>query len=412
LNPTSLNKQKIKVLLLESVDASAVKLLAAEGYSNVESHRGAYSADDLVAAVRDAHILGIRSRTRVTREVLANAPKLIAIGAFCIGTEQIDLETAEARGIPVFNAPFSNTRSVAELVIAEVVMLCRGIPERNAAAHRGVWLKALHGATEVRGKTLGIVGYGHVGMQVALLAEALGMRVLYVDVEEKLSLGNARRVASLDELLASADVVTLHVPGTTSTHGMIGVRELARMRRGSWLINASRGSVVDIDALAEAIESGHLAGAAVDVYPSEPQSDDEPLETPLRRFENVLLTPHIGGSTLEAQASIGIDVAAKLVRYSDNGSTFQAVNFPEVSLPEHVGRHRFLHIHRNEPGVLSAINGVFSGAGMNVAAEYLETNREIGYAIVDTDRKDRTSSAKLRSQLAAIPGTIRTRILY
>jgi D-3-phosphoglycerate dehydrogenase len=336
----------------------------------------------------------------------------MAIGCFCIGTEQVDVETAQARGIPVFNAPFSNTRSVAELVIAEIVMLCRGIPERNAAAHKGTWLKALRGAVEVRGKTLGIVGYGHVGLQVALLAEAMGMRVLYVDVEDKLSLGNAKRVSSLDELLAAADIVSLHVPGTASTKGLIGQRELARMRRGASLINASRGSVVDVDALAEAIESGHLSGAAIDVYPTEPESDDEPFETPLRRFENVLLTPHIGGSTLEAQASIGFDVAAKLVRYSDNGSTVQAVNFPEVSLPAHAGRHRFLHIHRNEPGVLASINGVFGGAGMNVAAQYLETTPTIGYAIVDVDHKDRTSSVRLRKQLDDIPGTIRTRILY
>jgi D-3-phosphoglycerate dehydrogenase len=412
LNPTSLDKQKIKILFLESVDASAVKLLAAEGYSNVESRRGAISSDDLIAAVKDVHILGIRSRTTVTREVLTSASKLIAIGCFCIGTDQVDLATAQARGIPVFNAPFSNTRSVAELVIAEIVMLCRGIPERNTAAHRGIWLKALRGAVEVRGKTLGIVGYGHVGLQVALLAEAMGMRVLYVDVEDKLSLGNAKRVASLDDLLAASDMVTLHVPGIASTKGLIGERELALMRRGAGLINASRGSVVDIEALAAALDSGHLSGAAIDVYPTEPQSDEDPFDTPLRRFDNVLLTPHIGGSTLEAQASIGVDVAAKLVRYSDNGSTFQAVNFPEVSLPAHMDRHRFLHIHRNEPGVLAAINGVFGSAGLNVAAEYLETTREIGYAIVDVDHKDRTSSVKLRSQLAAIPGTIKTRILY
>jgi D-3-phosphoglycerate dehydrogenase len=412
LNPVSLKKENIKILLLESVDASAIDVFAAAGYTNLQSKRGSPSTAELIAAVRDVHMLGIRSRTRVPKEVLASAGKLMAIGCFCIGTEQVDLEDAQARGIPVFNAPFSNTRSVAELVVAEIVMLCRGVPERNAAAHGGTWLKALRGAVEVRGKTLGIVGYGHVGVQVALLAEALGMRVLYVDVEDKLSLGNARRVASLDELLASSDVVTLHVPGTDGTNGLIGAAQIARMRKGSWLINASRGRVVDIDALAASLESGHLAGAAIDVYPAEPQSDDESFETPLRRFDNVLLTPHIGGSTLEAQSSIGVDVASKLVRYSDNGSTVHAVNFPEVALPIHTDRHRFLHIHRNVPGVLSAINGVFSGAGMNVSAQYLETSREIGYAIVDVDHKDRTSSVKLRAELAAITGTIRTRILY
>ena len=389
-----------------------MELFDREGYASVESRRGALAEAELAAAVKDVHILGIRSRTRVTARVLAAAPKLMAIGCFCIGTDQVDLDAAELQGVPVFNAPFSNTRSVAELVAAEIVMLCRGVPARNAAAHRGEWRKALDGAVEVRGKTVGIVGYGHVGSQVAILAEAFGMRVVYVDIEDKLSLGNARRLASLDELLASSDVVTLHVPGTAATRGLIGAAQLAKMRRGAMLINASRGDVVDIDAVTAALASGHLGGAAIDVFPAEPQTDDDAFETPLRRFENVLLTPHIGGTTTEAQHAIGADVATKLVRYSDNGSTALAVNFPQVSLPEHEGRHRLLHIHRNEPGVLAAINSVFGSAKVNVAAQYLETTRQVGYAIVDLDHVDRAASASLRTQLSAVPGTIRTRLLY
>ena len=412
LSETSLDKRKIKVLLLESISTTALDVLRAEGYTNVETSKTALVGDDLVAAVRDVHILGIRSRTKVTKDVLAHATKLLAIGCFSIGTDQVDLDVAEEHGVPVFNSPFSNTRSVAELVIAEIVMLCRGIPERNAAAHRGEWLKALRGAIEVRGKTLGIVGYGHVGVQVGLLAEALGMRVIFEDIERKLALGNAKAVDTLDELLEQSDVVTLHVPETAATKGLIGAAQLARMRAGARLINASRGSVVVIDALASALESGHLAGAAVDVFPLEPQSDDDRLDTPLRRFDNVLMTPHIGGNTVEAQDSIGIDVAGKLVRYSDNGSSVGAVNFPEVALPEHSGRHRLLHIHRNEPGVLAAINSVLAGAHVNIASQYLETTRRVGYAVVDVDGADRPLSAELRSRLGAIPATIRTRVLY
>lgn len=409
---TSLDKRKIKVLLLESISTTAVDALRAEGYTNVATHRTALVGDDLAGALHDVHILGIRSRTKVTRDVLAKAPKLMAIGAFCIGTDQVDLDAAEEQGIPVFNAPFSNTRSVAEMVVAEIVMLCRGIPERNAAAHRGEWLKALRGAFEVRGKTLGIVGYGHVGVQVGLLAESLGMRVIYEDIERKLALGNAKAVDTLDTLLERSDVVTLHVPETPATKGLIGAAQLARMRKGAHLVNASRGSVVDIGALASALESGHIAGAAVDVFPVEPQSDDETFETPLRRFDNVLLTPHIGGNTVEAQDSIGIDVAGKLLRYSDNGSSVGAVNFPEVALPEHAGRHRLLHIHRNEPGVLAAINSVLASGHVNIASQYLETSRRVGYAVVDVDGTDRPLSAELRTNLGEIAATIRTRVLY
>jgi D-3-phosphoglycerate dehydrogenase len=409
---TSFDKSKIRVLLLESVSASAVELLRGAGYTAIEAHRGSLSESDLEAATRDVHLLGIRSRTHVTERVLTRAKKLIGIGCFCIGTDQVDLSAAEVRGIPVFNAPFSNTRSVAELVLGEIVMLLRGIPERNAAAHAGGWMKSVGGAVEARGKSLGIVGYGHVGSQLGLLAESLGMHVLFYDVQEKLALGNATRVASLDALLKGADVVSLHVPEDPTTRGLIGARELALMRPDRRLINASRGSVVDIAALVDALDSGHLAGAALDVFPAEPRSDAEPFASPLQRFPNVLLTPHIGGSTQEAQEGIGVEVAAKLVRYSDNGSTLTAVNFPEVTLPEHRDKHRLLHIHRNEPGVLAAINSIFAAAKVNVASQYLETSRQVGYAVIDVDGADRPLSAGLRDQLREIDATIRTRVLY
>ena len=409
---TSFDKSKIRVLLLESVSASAVELLRSAGYTSIETHRGSLNESELESATRDVHLLGIRSRTQVTERVLTKAKKLIGIGCFCIGTDQVDLNAAEARGIPVFNAPFSNTRSVAELVLGEIVMLLRGIPERNAAAHAGGWMKSVGGSVEARGKSLGIVGYGHVGSQLGLLAESLGMHVLFYDVQEKLALGNATRVGSLDALLKGADVVSLHVPEDPTTRGLIGARELALMRPGRRLINASRGSVVDIAALVDALDSGHLAGAALDVFPAEPRSDGEPFASPLQRFPNVLLTPHIGGSTQEAQEGIGVEVAAKLVRYSDNGSTLTAVNFPEVTLPEHRDKHRLMHIHRNEPGVLAAINSIFADAKVNVASQYLETSRQVGYAVIDLDGADRPLSAGLRDQLREIDATIRTRVLY
>ena len=408
----SLGKDKIRVLLLEAIHPRAVGTFRTEGYASIDEHDRALRGDTLAERLRGVHILGIRSRTEVTDDVLARADKLIAIGCFGIGTDQVDLKAAEKRGIPVFNAPFSNTRSVAELVIGEIIALSRGLPERNAAAHRGRWLKAVSGATEVRGKCLGIVGYGHIGTQVGLLAEALGMRVIYYDVEAKLALGNASPAGSLDDLLARADVVTLHVPETPRTHHLIGEVQLARMPRGAKLINASRGTVVDIDALAAALRSGRIGGAAVDVFPQEPGSNEEEFVSPLREFDNVLLTPHIGGSTLEAQENIGVEVAAKLVKYSDNGSTVTSVNFPEVALPEHSGKHRVLHIHRNQPGMLAQVNAVFSDARINIASQYLETNPRIGYAVIDIDGADRPVSVALRKQLDAIDGTIRTRLLY
>lgn len=402
-------KDKLKFVLLEGVHASAVQTLAADGYTNVVRHAKALEGEDLVRAVADAHFVGIRSRTHLTAEVLGQAPKLTAIGAFCIGTNQVDLQAAMLRGVPVFNAPFSNTRSVAELVLAEVVMLMRGIPHKNAVLHRGGWVKSAEGSYEVRSKTLGVVGYGHIGTQVGLLAEQLGMQVVFFDVETKLPLGNARQLASLNAVLDAADVVSLHVPETPATRGMIGAPEIARMKRGSHLINASRGTVVDIDALAAALDDGQLAGAAIDVFPSEPEGNDGRFESPLARFDNVILTPHIGGSTAEAQANIGREVAAKLVRYSDNGSTVSAVNFPEVSLPEHTGRCRLLHIHRNVPGVMAKVNERFGAAGINIDAQYLRTNEHVGYVVIDVDTE---ASRVALEELGQVPGTIRCRILY
>jgi D-3-phosphoglycerate dehydrogenase len=311
----------------------------------------------------------------------------------------------------VFNAPYSNTRSVAELVIAEAILLMRRVPERNAECHRGGWAKSAEGSFEVRGKTLGIVGYGHIGTQVGVLAESLGMHVLFHDIEAKLALGNAAPAQGLEDLLARSDIVTLHVPQTSATAGMIGPEEIARMRRGAMLINASRGNVVDIDALAAALREGRLAGAAVDVFPKEPKSKDEEFVSALREFDNVLLTPHVGGSTQEAQLNIGTEVASKLVRYSDNGSTLSAVNFPEVSLPEHAGSRRLLHIHHNVPGVLSRINEVFSAGGININGQHLQTDGEIGYVVIDVSASEEQSEG-LREQLAEIPGTVRTRLLY
>jgi D-3-phosphoglycerate dehydrogenase len=334
------------------------------------------------------------------------------VGCFCIGTNQVDLDAAQERGIPVFNAPFSNTRSVAELVLAEIVLLLRGIPHRNAMAHRGVWVKSAAGSYEVRGKTLGIVGYGHIGTQVGLLAESLGMHVIYYDIETKLALGNARSAGSLDALLEAADVVTLHVPETPQTHRMIGRPQLARMKPGAQFINASRGTVVDIDALVEALQSKHLGGAGMDVFPVEPKSAGEEFVSPLRGMDNVLLTPHVGGSTEEAQLNIGTEVAEKLIKYSNNGSTLSAVNFPEVSLPEHPGQHRLLHIHHNQPGVLSAINAIFSEQKINVAGQYLQTNPKIGYVVIDVETHEPGASLQIKRRLEAVTGTIRTRILY
>ncbi|MGN6227868.1 MAG: phosphoglycerate dehydrogenase [Dyella sp.] len=408
---TSYPKQDIKVLLLEGVSQSAVETFRQAGYTQIEYHQKSLPEAELKARVAEAHIVGIRSRSHLTADVLAEAKRLIAVGCFCIGTNQVDLVAAKKLGVPVFNAPYSNTRSVAELVLAEAIMLLRGIPQKNALCHRGGWTKSAAGSYEARGKTLGVIGYGHIGTQVGVLAEGLGMQVIFHDIETKLSLGNARAAASLDDLLERSDVVTLHVPETPATQNMIGAAQIARMRTGALLINASRGTVVDIDALASALQREHLAGAAIDVFPAEPKGNDDPFVSPLVGMDNVILTPHIGGSTLEAQDNIGIEVAAKLVRYSDNGSTLSAVNFPEVSLPEHPNSRRLLHIHQNVPGVLSRINELFSAGNINIDAQFLQTDPQVGYVVIDVSA-DVAQANALKDRLAAIPGTLRTRVLY
>ena len=406
---TALKKNDLKVVLFEGIHPSAVEVLQQGGYTNIVTHAKALAGDELLEALADAHFVGLRSRTQLTAEVLEKAPQLAAIGCFCIGTNQVDLKAAMRLGIPVFNAPFSNTRSVAELVLAQIIMLMRGIPEKNAILHRGGWVKSAAHSYEVRGKTLGIIGYGHIGTQIGVLAEQLGMRVLFSDIEAKLTLGNARQTSSLDELLGLSDVVSLHVPETPETKNMFGAAQLAAMKPGSHLINASRGTVVDIDALTAALESRHLLGAAIDVFPAEPQGNDAAFVSPLTKFDNVILTPHIGGSTSEAQVNIGTEVAAKLVRYGNNGSSSTAVNFPEVVLPEHTGRSRLLHIHQNVPGVLAHVNERLSAAGINIAAQYLSTFEGLGYVVIDVDS---AASQSALDQLRSVPGTIRCRILY
>lgn len=410
MDKLSLDKSKIKIVLLEGVHLNALEVLKSKGYSNIDYHKKALEGQELIKAVSDAHFVGIRSRTQLTDEVLEQAKKLIGIACFCIGTNQVDLESAARRGIPVFNAPFSNTRSVAELVLGEMILLMRRIPLANAMVHRGEWMKSAEGSHEVRGKNLGIVGYGHIGTQVSVLAEGLGMNVYFYDIEAKLPLGNATACGSLEELLQISDMVTLHIPEDETTKDMIGSKELALMKRGSHLINASRGTVVVIDDLAAALSSEHIAGAAIDVFPVEPKSNQEEFVSPLRQFDNVILTPHIGGSTTEAQANIGIEVANKIVKYSDNGSTVSAVNFPEVSLPENRNTSRFLHIHRNKPGVMSSLNQVFMQDGVNILGQYLQTVGDVGYVVIDVEKSPQID--ELLPQLKAIDGTIRARILY
>jgi len=395
--------------LLEGIHPSAIQVLQAAGYSNIESLSGALPEDELKARIADVHFVGIRSRTQLSADVLAHANKLAAVGCFCIGTNQVDLNAARERGIAVFNAPYSNTRSVAELVLAEAILLLRGVPEKSAVAHRGGWLKSAENAYEIRGKTLGIVGYGSIGTQLSVLAESLGMHVVFYDVVTKLALGNARQVPQLHDLLAQSDVVSLHVPENASTQWMIGAAQIAAMKPHSVLINASRGTVVEIEPLAEALRHKKLLGAAIDVFPIEPRSNKDTFESPLRGLDNVILTPHVGGSTLEAQENIGIEVAEKLVKYSDNGTSTSSVNFPEVALPAHPGKHRLLHVHRNVPGVLSAINEVFGINHINIASQYLQTHGDIGYVVIDIDA---AHSDVALVKLAEVPGTIRSRVLF
>lgn len=405
----SLDKSKIKFLLLEGVHQSALDTLNAAGYTNIDFVKSALPEAELKERIKDAHFVGIRSRTQLTEEIFAAAERLISVGCFCIGTNQVDLNAAARRGIPVFNAPYSNTRSVAELVLAEAILLLRGIPEKNASCHRGGWIKSAANSFEIRGKKLGIVGYGSIGSQLSVLAESLGMEVYFYDVVTKLALGNAKQVDTMQELLGLADIVSLHVPETADTQDMMGEKQFAQMKKGSIFINAARGTVVEIDALAAALRSGHLIGAAVDVFPVEPRSNDEEFMTPLREFDNCILTPHIGGSTAEAQENIGKEVAEKFVRYSDNGTTLSAVNFPEVSLPAQSSRHRILHVHKNQPGVLNAINQIFAENNINICGQFLQTTAEIGYVVIEVE-KDVSDIAL--EKIKEVPGTIRARVLF
>jgi D-3-phosphoglycerate dehydrogenase len=397
------------VMGLEHIPASQIEFYA---YStNYQEDHLTHRLKRMCANWRVIEHVGVTELDAMIREdVISAAEKLVAIGCFCIGTNQVDLAAAAKRGVPVFNAPFSNTRSVAELVIGELLLLLRGIPEANAKAHRGIWNKLASGSFEARGKKLGIIGYGHIGTQLGILAESLGMNVFFYDIESKLPLGNATQVQHLSDLLNMSDVVSLHVPENASTKNMMGAEELALMKPGSLLINAARGTVVDIPALADALKRKHLAGAAIDVFPTEPATNSDPFTSPLCEFDNVILTPHIGGSTQEAQENIGLEVAGKLSKYSDNGSTLSAVNFPEVSLPLHGGR-RLLHIHENRPGVLTALNQIFAEQGVNIAAQYLQTNAQMGYVVIDIEADEDVAEKALQS-MKAIPGTIRARLLY
>ena len=406
---TSLDKNKIKFLLLEGVHPSAVEELEAAGYSNIDYVTKSLPTEELKARIADAHFLGIRSRTLLTEDIFEAAHKLIAVGCFCIGTNQVDLNAATTRGIPVFNAPYSNTRSVAELVLAEAILLLRGIPEKNTLAHRGSWQKSAVNSYESRGKKLGIVGYGNIGSQLSILAESLGMDVYFYDTTTKLPMGNAKPVSDLNQLLAMSDVVSLHVPETSATQWMMGKEQLQAMKDGSVLINASRGTVVDIEALTSVIEAGKLLGAAIDVFPEEPRSNNDEFISQLRGMNNVILTPHIGGSTQEAQENIGGEVVDKFIKYSDIGATLSSVNFPEVALPTHTGKHRLLHIHKNIPGVLGSINQVFSDNNINISGQYLQTNEHVGYVVIDVDAE---RSEIAHEKLQEIEGTIRCRVLY
>ncbi|KPH78852.1 phosphoglycerate dehydrogenase [Bosea vaviloviae] len=407
----SLSKDRIKVLLLEGINDSAADLLLNAGYTNMTRLPKALDRDALLKAVEGVHVLGIRSRTQLTNEVFARADRLFAVGCFSVGTNQVDLQAARSRGVPVFNAPFSNTRSVAELTIGEIVMLLRKITDRSVSAHGGGWDKSAEGSFEVRGKVLGIVGYGNIGSQLSTLAEAMGMRVIYYDQTDRLRHGNTEPVDSLNELLGSADIVSLHVPETPQTHGMIGAEQIAAMNPGSYLINNSRGTVVDLDALASALKSGHLAGAAVDVFPVEPASNNDRFVSPLQGLSNVILTPHVGGSTEEAQERIGAEVARKLIDYSDVGSTVGAVNFPQVQLTPRPSGTRFIHVQRNVPGMLRRLNDVFASRNVNIAAQNYQTDGEVGYVVMEADSIGADARDILR-EIRALDGTIRARLLY
>ena len=406
---TSYPRDKLKILLLENISGAAAEEFTSRGYVRVKSLAGALGEEELLTAIKGVHILGVRSKTRITERVFAAADKLLAVGCFCIGVNQVDLKAATASGVAVFNAPYSNTRSVAELVIGLCVMLIRKITDKNAAAHRGVWLKAATGSYELRGKTLGIVGYGNIGSQVSVMAEALGMNVIYHDIVPRLPHGNARQVRDLAELLEQSHIVTLHVPSDASTRDLIGGHALAQLRAGAILINYSRGDVVDLEALKGRIETGAVAGAAIDVFPQEPEKSGDSFSTALQNLPNVILTPHIGGSTEEAQSSIGVDVTSKLLHYLELGTSNGSHTVPAVSLPIQDGTHRILHIHRNVPGVLGEINSKLSDGGINILGQYLKTNDEIGYVILDVDTRLSRDALKI---LKAVKGTVKTRVVY
>jgi D-3-phosphoglycerate dehydrogenase len=406
---TSYPKEKIKILLLENISTAAANNFLKSGYTQVKRLGKALTEAELIDAIRDVHLLGIRSKTNITPAVLEAASKLQAIGCFCIGVNQVNLKAATDSGVAVFNAPYSNTRSVAELVIGASIMLIRRIPDKNLSAHKGIWLKESSGSYELRGKTLGIIGYGNIGSQVSVLAESLGMKVQFYDIETKLPLGNASSTDSLEELLGNADVVTLHVPDTKTTRNMINAETIKHFKKGAILLNYARGEVVDIPVLHQALANGHLSGAAIDVFPVEPEKNGDAFSTPLQQMPNVLLTPHIGGSTEEAQANIGDDVSIKLLHYLEQGTSFGSHTIPGLSLPAQSNAHRVLHIHKNVPGVLSQINSQLSQHNINIVGQYLKTNETIGYVVVDVDKKLSKQAAEL---LKEVPHTIKVRLLY
>ena len=407
----SFPKDKIKVLLLEGIHETAVQLFTAAGYTNVTRLTKALDGEALREALQGVHIVGIRSRTKLTEEVFAAADRLIAVGCFSVGTNQVNLNSARVRGIPVFNAPFSNTRSVAELVIGEIVMLLRRIFPRSVSAHDGGWDKSANDSLEVRGKTLGIVGYGNIGSQLSTLAEAMGMKVIFYDITDKLRHGNTEPCDTLEELLAQANVVSMHVPETPQTKNMMGEAQFRAMKQGAYFINNARGTVVDLDALARALKDKHLRGAAIDVFPKEPAANGEKFVSPIQGLENVILSPHVGGSTEEAQERIGSEVARKLVDYSDIGSTAGAVNFPQVQLPPRPNGTRYMHVHRNVPGMMMKLNDIFSRRGMNIASQFLQTDGEVGYVVIEADGT-REDCEQVLEEIRALEGTLRARIIY
>lgn len=405
----SFPKDKIRILLLEGLHQSAVNEFQKRGYENIDYHKDAMTEAELLDCIGDYHIVGIRSKTQLTGPVLEQGKKLLTVGCFCIGTNQVDMKTATELGIAVFNSPYSNTRSVAELVIAETIMLLRRIPEKDRAAHQGTWLKEARGSYEMRGKTLGIIGYGHIGTQVSVLAESLGVKVVYYDVESKLPLGNARPVDTLEELLAQSDIVSLHVPATQQTRNMIGREQFARMKEGAVFINLSRGTVVDIEALKAAYESGKVSGVAIDVFPEEPKAKGPGFVSPLQGLSNVILTPHIGGSTVEAQENIGIEVSTKLIAFLDTGSSVGSHSVPPLNLPLQQHTRRILHMHHNVPGILSEINSILSRSNVNILGQYLKTNEQIGYVVLDVDGN---TDLSVFDELKQVKNTIKARILY